>query len=178
MEQGSAVGTRPPITAFAGLYEQYYARIVRYVFVRIGNQNEAEELGGDVFVKALESYDSYRGNREQMPAWLFKIAHNLVVDHVRKSSKRKNIPLDEVDQPDPDNLEDMVEKKSEIDRLKKALGRLTPAQREVIGLRFFSGLSSDEVGKILGKKSGAVREMQRAAMEVLRKEMCSTRANQ
>ncbi len=178
LEQDSAVETRPPIAAFAGLYEQHYDKIVRYIFVRVGNQREAEDLGGDVFVKALESFDSYRGSKEQMPGWLFKIAHNLVVDHVRKVSKQRNIPLEDVDPPDPNNLEEMVERKSEIERLRKALDQLTPAQREVIGLRFFAGLPSDEVGKILGKKSGAVREMQRAAMEVLRREMCGVYTNQ
>jgi RNA polymerase sigma-70 factor (ECF subfamily) len=62
-----------------------------------------------------------------------------------------------------------VETKLEVERLSKALEQLTPAQCEVIGLRFFAGLSAAEVGEILGKSGGAVREMQRAAIEKLRK---------
>ena len=157
------------------LYEEYYDRIVRYIFVRINDQSEAENLGGDVFLRALQSLDSYRGRREQMRAWLFKIAHNLVVDHLRKMSKRKDISIDEVGIParlNIENIEEVVETKLEVERLSKALKQLTPVQREVIGLRFFAGLSSAEVGKILGKSSGAVREMQRAAVETLRKQMC------
>ena len=73
--------------------------------------------------------------------------------------------------PDKSSIEETVEKKFEVERLSKALKQLTPAQREVIGLRYFAGLSSDEVGKILGKSSGAVREMQSAAVESLRKQM-------
>lgn len=174
MNQGSATETKPAKVAIDNLYEQYYDRIVRYIFVRISDQNEAENLGGDVFLRALQSLDSYRGGTEQMRAWLFKIAHNLVVDYVRKMSKRRNISIDstsEMEIPDRLSIEKAVETKLEVERLSKALKQLTPAQREVIGLRFFTGLSSDEVGKAMGKSSGAVREMQRAAVETLRKQM-------
>jgi len=153
------------------LYEQYYDRIVRYIFIRINDQSEAENLGGEVFLRALQSFDSYRGGTEKIRAWLFKIAHNLVVDYVREMNKRTEIPIDEMEVPDKLSVEEAAEAKFEVERLSKALNLLTPAQREVIGLRFFGGLSSDEVGKMLGKKSGAVREMQRAAVETLRKQM-------
>jgi len=153
------------------LYEQYYDRIVRYIFVRINDQSEAENLAGDVFLRALKSLDSYKGRKEQMQVWLFRIAHNLVVDYVRKMSKRKDISIDDVAIADRLNIEDVLEAKLDVRRLTKALQQLTPAQREVIGLRFFAGLSSGEVSKILGKSNGAVREMQRSAVAVLRRQM-------
>jgi len=86
-------------------------------------------------------------------------------------SKRKEISIDEVEVPDKLKVEEVVERKLEVERLSRAVKQLTLAQREVIGLRFFAGLSSDEVGKILGKRSGAVREMQHAAIQALRKQM-------
>ncbi len=153
------------------LYEQYYDRIVRYIFVRINNQSEAENLAGDVFLKVLQSLKSYRGNKEQIQFWLFRIAHNVVVDYIRKMSKRKFVSTDEVGTSNRTNFEDVIEANLEVKRLIKALQYLTTAQREVIGLRFFAGLSSDEVSKILGKSNGAVREMQSAAVKVLRKHM-------
>jgi len=153
------------------LYEKYYERIVRYIFIRINDQNEAENLGGEVFLKALQSLQSYRGQQEQMRAWLFKIAHNLVVDHLRRVSRYKNISFDDAVIPGKLDTEHVVETKLDIDKLSEALKRLTPAQREVIGLRFFAGLSSKEAGKILRKSSGAVREMQRAAIESLRQQI-------
>ncbi len=171
LNQDSTTETRSTKVALASLYEEYYDRIVRYIFVRISDQSEAENLGGEVFLKAWQSLDSYRGRPKQMVAWLFKIAHNLLVDYLRKVSRRKEISLDKVEIPDKLNIEEQVEKKLEIERLSQALKQVTPAQREVIGLRFFAGLSSAEVGKILGKSSGAVREMQRAAVETLRQEM-------
>ena len=151
------------------LYEEYYDRIVRYIFVRISDQTEAEDLAGEVFLKALKSLNSYRGRGEQMHVWLFKIARNTVVDHVRKMSKRKTVALGELEIRDELSVEETVETKLQVERLSKALRQLTPSQREVIGLRFFAGLSSAEVGEILGKSGGAVREMQRAAIEKLRK---------
>ncbi len=171
LNKDSTAATRPGKAMIGTLYEEYYDRIVRYIFVRINDQNEAENMGGDVFLKALHSLDSYRGRREQMRAWLFKIAHNLVVDYFRKMSKRKAVSLNNVEVHDRVTTEEAMEAKVEVERLSKALKQLTPAQRQVIGLRFFVGLSSAEVGKVVGKKSGAVREMQRAAVETLRKQM-------
>jgi RNA polymerase sigma-70 factor (ECF subfamily) len=171
LSQGTTGETTPKRAIIGSLYEQYYERIVRYIFVRIHDRSEAENLGGDVFVRALQSMDSYRGHTEQMRGWLFKIAHNLVVDYLRRIGKPSDISIDEIEIPDGQNLEQAVEGKLEVERLSRALKQLTPAQREVIGLRFFAGLSSAEAGRVLGKRSGAVRQMQYEAIEVLRKEM-------
>jgi RNA polymerase sigma-70 factor (ECF subfamily) len=171
LRQHTAAETGARQVIIRGLYEQYYDRIVRYIFVRINDRSEAENLAGDVFLRALQSLDSYRGRKEQMQVWLFRIAHNRVIDYLRKMSKRGGISTDEVEITDRVNMEDVLEAKLEVKRLTKALQQLTSAQREVIGLRFFAGLSSGEVSKILGKSNGAVRQMQRAAVEALRKQM-------
>jgi RNA polymerase sigma-70 factor (ECF subfamily) len=171
LSQFSTDRTSDTNVTVGGLYEKYYGRIVRYIFVRIGDQSEAENLAGDVFLKALKSFDSFHGHGEQIRGWLFKIAHNLMVDYVRKVSKRKYVLFSDIEIPDKSSIEETMEKKFEVERLSKALKQLTPAQREVIGLRYFAGLSSDEVGKILGKSNGAVRQMQWAAVEALRKQI-------
>lgn len=171
LNKDSTAATRPDKAMIGTLYEDYYDRIVRYIFIRINDQSEAENIGGDVFLKALQSINSYRGRTEQMRGWLFKIAHNLVVDYIRKMSKRKDVSLSDVEIRDRVSTEEAVEARLEVKNLSKALKQLTPAQRQVIGLRFFAGLSSAEVGKAVGKRSGAVREMQRAAVETLRKQM-------
>ena len=171
LSRDSAIRSESADVTITSLYEQYYDRVVRYIFVRVNDKSEAENLGGDVFLKALQSLGSFRGRTEQMRAWIFKIAHNAVVDHLRKTGKCRVVSIDEVEIPDRQDIEEQMETNLEIGRLSKAVQRLTPAQREVIGLRFFAELTSDEVGKILGKNSGAVREMQRAAIETLRREM-------
>ena len=103
-----------------------------------------------------------------MQAWLFRIAHNLVVDHLRKKTKRKTVPIDNVQIESGINPAMVAEEKIEMERVTQAMEQLSQQQREVLGLRFFSGLTSGEAGKVLNKSDGAVREMQRAAIEKLR----------
>ena len=150
------------------LYDEYFDRIARYIYVRIGDRNEAEDLAGEVFVRALESLKSYKERGIPMQAWLFKIAHNQVVDHLRKATKRKTVPIDTVQTETGEDPVATAEKSIEIERVNEAMQKLTPEQREVVRLRFFGDLSSKEVGAIMRKSDGAVREMQRAAIEKLR----------
>ncbi len=152
----------------ASLYDEYFDRIARYIYVRIGDKNEAENLAGEVFLKALESLKSYEERGIPMQAWLFRIAHNQVVDHLRKATKIKTVPIDTVQIESREDPVATVEKNIEMERVNEAMQKLTPEQREVVQLRFFGGLSSKEVGAILSKGDGAVREMQRTAIEKLR----------
>jgi len=153
------------------LYDEYYDKIARYVFVRIGDRAEAEDLAGEVFLRALQSLDSYRERGIPMRAWLFRIAHNLVVDYLRKVAKRKTVPIDTIQMRSEQDPGSIAEINMELERVAKALHRLTPAQRQVIELRFFSELTSEEAGRVLNKSSGAVREMQSAAIKQLRKSL-------
>ena len=150
------------------LYDEYFDKIARYIYVHIGDRNEAENLAGEVFLKALESLKSYKERGIPMQAWLFRIAHNLVVDHLRKITKYKTIPIDTVQIESGENPATIVEKKIKMEKINEAMQKLTPGQREVVQLRFFGGLSSKEAGAMLKKSDGAVREMQRAAIEKLR----------
>jgi RNA polymerase sigma-70 factor (ECF subfamily) len=155
-------------TQLAGLYEEYYDKIARYVYVHIENREEAEDIAGEVFLKALKSLKSYREQGVPMQGWLFRIAHNLTIDYLRKMNKIRTVPTDLVVLPGNDNPADTAEKKIEFERVTTAMNQLTTEQREVINLRFFGGLTSKEVGGILNKSDGAVREMQRAAIDKLR----------
>jgi RNA polymerase sigma-70 factor (ECF subfamily) len=152
----------------AGLYEEYYDKIARYVYVRIGDRTEAEDIAGEVFLKALDSLKNYQERGIPMPVWLFRIAHNLVVDHLRRVTKFKRVPLEDVEIVHDSDPQAAAERNIEMEMVNKAMSSLTEEQREVIRLRFFGGLSSREVGNLLNKSDGAVREMQRAALEKLR----------
>lgn len=152
----------------AGLYEEYYDKLAHYVYVRIGNREEAEDIAGEVFLKALKSLKSYKEQGIPMQGWLFRIAHNLTVDYIRKADKRRTVPMDSVILTGEDNPVDAAEKNIEFEQVTEAMKQLTTEQREVINLRFFGGLTSKEVGDILSKSDGAVREMQRAAIEKIR----------
>jgi RNA polymerase sigma-70 factor (ECF subfamily) len=152
----------------AGLYDEYFDRIAHYIYVRIGDRHEAEDLAGDVFLKALESLKSYKELGIPMQAWLFRIAHNASVDYLRKRGRVTTFPIEGVTIMNGQDPAAVAERSDEMERVRDAMEKLTREQREVVWLRFFGGLSSKEVGAILHKSDGAVREMQRAAVEKLR----------
>ena len=156
--------------AFAQLYENHFDKIFRYVVLKIGNQAEAQDMTQQVFVKAYESIGSYQLQGVPFTAWLFRIAHNQMVDYVRKQSKRQTVWLDETIQVrDDSDLEHDVETKIEMEQVVTASKQLTKAQREVISLRFAGGLSITEAAKTMRKSEGAIKALQHSAILALRK---------
>ena len=155
--------------AFAQLYEVHFDKIYRYAILRVGNKAEAEDMTQQVFVKAFESINSFRWKGIPFSAWLYRIAHNLVVDHIRREKKRPTVPLEEslvVGNSEPHTE---VERKLDIERMVSATRQLTEAQREVISLRFAAGLPITEVAKTMGKSEGAVKALQHSAIAALRR---------
>ena len=155
--------------AFTELYETYFSKLYRYVVVRIGNRAEAEDMTQQVFVKAYKSISSYRWRGVPFSAWLFRIAHNLIVDFFRKESKRPTVPLEESLVASNDNVQQVVERRLDIERVMAATRQLTAAQREVISLRFAGGLAIAEVARTMGKSEGAVKALQHSAIAALRR---------
>jgi RNA polymerase sigma-70 factor (ECF subfamily) len=156
--------------AFAALYESHFDRIYRYLVVKIGSKTEAEDMTQQVFIRAYESIGSYQWQGIPFSAWLFRIAHNQVVDFVRKQSKKPMVWLDEslpiVGDSDPQGE---VEVKLNIEQVAMATRQLTKAQREVISLRFAGGMSITEVAKAMRKSEGAIKALQHSAILSLRK---------
>jgi RNA polymerase sigma-70 factor (ECF subfamily) len=157
-------------TQIADLYETHFERVVRYIAVRIGDTSEAQDLTSEVFTRALRSADSYRETGAPMEAWVFKIAHNIVVDYLRKKSRRpasvqvdEALPLTSIHDP-TENLE----RQQEVEQLYRAVRQLSKAQQQVLALRFGAEMTSEQAAQIMGKKPGAVREMQSAALKKLR----------
>ena len=156
--------------AFAQLYETHFDKIFRYVVLKIRNQTEAEDMTQQVFVKAYESIGSYQPQGVPFTAWLFRIAHNQMVDYVRKESKKPTVPLDEsLPIMDDSDLEHDVETKIEMEKVVVATKQLTKAQREVISLRFAGGLSITEAARTMRKSEGAIKALQHSAILSLRK---------
>ena len=160
--------------AFAQLYEEHFDKIYRYLALRVGNEMEAEDMTQQVFLKALQSISSFRWKGVPFSAWLFRIAHNQAVDHLRKKKKRSSVPLDDSLVASGDSPHAATELKMDIERLLKATKRLTEAQREVISLRFSSELSIAQVAKVMGKSEGAIKALQHSAVVALRRTMLVT----
>jgi len=157
--------------ALSSLYEEYFERVYRYVAVRMRSRLDAEDITSQVFVKVVQSLPSYKLRGVPFSAWLFRIARNQVIDHVRKHSVKFETAWIEpaaVSQEDPTKL---AELNMAIDEMVKTLVLLTEAQREVIQLRFAAELSIAETARIMGKSEGAVKALQYSALVALRKHL-------
>ena len=157
--------------AFAELYERYFDKIYRYIVIRTGNTQEAEDMTQQVFLKVLRAISSFKWRGKPFSAWLFRIAHNQVVDYLRKKTKQPTVPFEQSLARSEDNPYLLAEQKLEMKQLLLAVGELTEAQREVISLRFTSELPIAEVAKVMGKSLGAVKALQHSAIVALRKKL-------
>ena len=157
--------------ALTQLYEENFDKIYRYVVLKIGDRAEAEDMTQQVFLNALKSISSYKYKGMPFSSWLFRIAHNQVVDYYRKKKRSATVPLDEMLISGHDNPGRDAERKMEIEQMTRATRQLTNAQQEVISLRFAGELSVAEVAKVMGKTEGAIKALQHAAIVSLRKIM-------
>ncbi|MFC1910520.1 sigma-70 family RNA polymerase sigma factor [Chloroflexota bacterium] len=162
--------------AFSEIYEAYFDKIYRYIVLKTGDMTEAEDMTQQVFLKALQSISSYKWTGKPFSAWLYRIAHNLIVDHYRKKSKGDTIPIEDAPELiDPGNdPQEMAENALDAEQLARAIKHLTESQRECVSLRFSGGLSITEVAKALGKTEGAIKALQHSAVLALRRIMVVT----
>lgn len=136
--------------AFATLYDRYFERVYAYCAHRVNHPQEAEDLCSQVFLNILKSLHTYQGG--MVAAWIFTIARHVVAHHYR--SEKPILSLDGLDFATPDATLDEAEEKRIVQELVSAL----PAEkRDLLHLMLDSGLSSAEIGGIVGKSAGAVR---------------------
>jgi len=157
--------------AFGALFDHYYAPVYRFVVARVGRPSDAEDLAQLVFVKALEALPRYEARGVPFGGWLFRLARNVVIDHIR--TRREHATLDViVERSAPDEGPDeLAVLRQEMDSVAAALRRLTPEQREAIELRFFAGLSAKDAAMAMGRQEGTVRGLQFRAIAALRREL-------
>lgn len=157
--------------ALADLYDWYMPRVYRYAVARMGNVAEAEDLTEEVFLKMLGAISDFRWRDVPFSSWLFRIAHNQVVTHFRRTSQRGG-PTAELSDEMVDGRKGpaaTVEDQLTMEEVRRAADQLPEAQREVIALRFVSGLSIAETAKALGKREGNVKALQHKAVAKLQK---------
>lgn len=151
------------------LYDRHVSAVYRYVYYRVRDDAEAEDLTSDVFMKALRAIPRYEP-RQAFLAWLYRIARNSVIDHVRRGGRQVSfedaLRHEEVHNAVDPDLELLAG--SDKATLRTALKRLTPLQQEVIVLRFLEGYSTDEIARLIGKREGTVRGIQFRALGALR----------
>lgn len=154
--------------AFARLYDAYVDDVYRFIFYRVGNEQTAEDLTSQLFLKAWDHLGRYESRGVRFSAWLFQIARNMVIDYYRTRKETVALEPNAVTKPDPAaNVAKSVEKKLEGEWLRSMLQQLTAEQREVLTLKFINGLDTKEVAQIMNRKQGAIRALQMRGLKAL-----------
>jgi RNA polymerase sigma-70 factor (ECF subfamily) len=161
------------IESFGEIYSIYLDRIYRYVIYQVRDKATAEDLSEEIFWKAWRGLAKYRWDGHPFSAWLYRIAHNQIVDYFRTNRKYQNIEVESLaGDTDP---EQEVSRKQMERLLVSAVSSLPEQQRQVIILKFIEGLDNREIEQIMGKKQGAIRMLQMRALTTLRQKLSAER---
>ncbi|MCP6720064.1 MAG: sigma-70 family RNA polymerase sigma factor [Patescibacteria group bacterium] len=156
--------------AFGVLYDKHLTPIYRFIFLKVGNKADAEDLCHQVFLSAWKNIGRYRFQGFPFSSWLYKIASNTVIDHWR--TKKNNTSIELVAESllsESPKLDHLLDQKLEVQLIKTSLIKLESEQQNVIIMRFVDELTNKEIAQILGKSEGAIRVIQHRAIKRLRK---------
>jgi len=164
--------------ALATIYDTYAPKIYAYIYRHIRDPHRAEDLTSTVFLKMLESLDKDKFARDKLQSWLYRIAHNVIIDDVRYQQRRPTQTLyDVVETPQDKDPAFLVQKQMQEEAVWNAIQQLTDDQKDVIILRFGEGLTAPQVAQILDKTEEAVRALQRRGLANLRKLLSQDQIN-
>ena len=155
--------------AFGAIFDIYADRVYGYVRVRVGTEHDAEDIAGTVFLKAFEAVTGYRQTGAPFSAWLFRIAHNAIVDHHRRNAKAPE-PVEDVEsftEQDPIVVDEVVLAQLDAEMMKESISRLTSEQAAVIVARFIWDMDVRSTAKVLDRTENAVKALQHRAMKRL-----------
>jgi len=158
--------------ALEELYLLHFDRIYGYLHVSVGNRHDAEDLTTQTFLRMLESIGRFRWQSAPFSAWLFRIAHNVAVDHFR-ARRRMQVELDSRERDEESQPSAEVQALDSIAHfgMLELIDRLSPEQRQVLTLKFYFGFENSETAGILGKTEGAVKSLQHRALESLERQL-------
>jgi len=158
---------------FSKLYEQNVDKIYRFVFLKVSSQEVAEDLTSEVFTRGWQAYCDKSKNIDNITAFLYQIARNLIVDHYRQKARVQLVSVEnapDLENPGPD-LEERAMLNSDFYRVQNALSGLKDDYREVLVWYYLDEMSVPEIAKILGKSQEAVRVQVHRALNALRAEL-------
>lgn len=156
--------------AFGMLYERYIGQIYNYIYYRTSNGKDAEDLCSRVFMRALHHIERYEDRGYPFSAWLYRIAHNLVINWYRDRDKAEEISLSE-QYPPPmmaGSVEERIEKEDEKDALLRVIADLPEDRKELLILKHVEGLTNSEIGQIMDRTEGAIKALYHRTLESLR----------
>ncbi len=157
------------VSAFQTLYMRHLDAIYRYFFYQTKNKFLAEDLGQDVFIRIWKAIDHYDEKKGSFKSWMYRIAHNLLIDHYRG---KKSLTLKEgIEASYTEDWLEKLDKSEKIQKIKGELGNLPDDYREVVVLRFFEDMTVEEVATIMEKSEENVRVIQHRAIRKLKEKI-------
>jgi RNA polymerase sigma-70 factor, ECF subfamily len=166
-----AAAKRDPAN-FGLLYERYVDQIYRFAYRRTGNHADAEDVTSQTFQQALAALPSYEWRGLPFGAWLYRIASNII--YRRGRTRSREVPVEDVsvfvrgDESEGDDPADMISAQGEADELLAAIRLLPEDQQRALVLKFARGLRNREIGEMLGRSEGAIKQLVHRAMINLR----------
>lgn len=153
----------------AAIYDRYFPEVYRYVFYKLGNESQAEDIASDVFLRLLESVRKRRSPQTNLKGWLFSTASNIIADHLRRIYRR---PMEELSDSLPaleSSLTEEIDYREQADSVREAYSQLTLEQQNVLALRFGSGFSLEDTASVMHKNVNAIKALQFRALAALQR---------
>jgi RNA polymerase sigma-70 factor (ECF subfamily) len=152
------------------VYDRYFPDVYRFVYYKVNDEQVAEDISSDVFVRLLEAVKKQRGPKDNLKGWLLSTASNAVADHFRQVYRK---PTEELSERMPDEeaptLREAIDHREQVDTVHDAYAELTPDQQNVLALRFGDGYSLQETADLMQKKVNAVKALQFRALAALQR---------
>ncbi|MBN2548412.1 MAG: RNA polymerase sigma factor [Anaerolineales bacterium] len=159
------------VEAYGLLYEAYAPQVFRYLYAHLDDRLDAEDLTGEVFLRAWQALPGYRPQGVPFAGFLFRVARNALYDHYRSSRRRRpdlELMEEHRDESNPDPAQELAANWQQGE-VQKMLKRLSQDYRTVLSLRFLAGLTPEETAQAMERSAGAVRVLQHRALTALRK---------
>lgn len=157
--------------ALAETHDKYYPAIFRFIAYKVGNQETAEDLASEVFVRLIDAVRDRHAPQKTLRGWLYSVASHIVNDYHRKQYRTQEVALMDSMESDASGPAEQFLKKQTLEALSEALGELTEEQQDVIALRFGYEMPIKEVAEVIGKSEGAVKQLQARAVAALARKM-------
>jgi RNA polymerase sigma-70 factor (ECF subfamily) len=161
-------------SALGAIFDTYYQPLYRYIYYHVRHKETAEDLTADLFSRMQAQIAKGRGPTRHLKAWLYRVAHNLVIDESRRRVHRDHEPLDERIASCEQDVETQVQTSILQQQAWNALDKLTAKQRTVIVLRFLEGQGNEEIARILKMPVGAVKSLQHRGLASMRRHLART----
>ena len=152
------------------VYDRYFGDVYRFAYYKLSDEQVAEDISSDVFVRLLEALKKKRGPKDNLKGWLLATASHAVADHLRQVYRKPTEALSEIlpDEGAP-SLHEEIDRREQVDTVQDAYAELTPDQQNVLALRFGDGYSLEETARVMQKNVNAIKALQFRALAALQR---------